>query len=1194
MKVLKVLLFVLAGLVLLAALAAGLAFVPGVQRWALHRAVAGVPGLTLHADRVLVRPSRIELDGLALTARGTAVNVPALRAEVDLWRFWRRGELVVARIEARGFDIAFAPTDETPAAAPTPAARAPFPGFLAPARLPFPLTVGKAVLDGKFRFAGPGGATAPAAQLALEGGGLAPGGKFEGTLQATVERPVPGSDVARLTFDGRFAAGESADLRIESLTLSALIAAQGENLPAERQLQVALELAQPAAGGAESATLSIELPRPTGVAARLVTLKLKHEPARGTIDGEWRLQARRAQLADFIRGRTLPDFDGVSSGKFSFAPATGDAAGEGTVALTTGSLAGVRPELASLGALQLDATFAAARKGDVLSLSRLETSVSRGRAQILRVKSLQPAAYNVATSTVAFAEPANDLVQVEIAGLPVAWLQPFLPGVEVSGREIVGSFAVGAAADGSRLALRALQPFAVAGVTVRRAGATLIEGANLSLSPRIEHSAAGTNALVPDLTLTTPGGDRLEAHLDVRATHDAGVTTLGFAAALRTVVPTLLKGVLPANAGGLQADLTVAGALRGSELALQTAMLRAKRGNGLALAEVETRQPFTLFLDSLTVRPEKAGDPLARVAVSGVPLEWLRPWLDGWQVSGDLAGGEVLVQTDGTDNLALETVRPFAFRDLRVARDGKLYADELQGELALKARGSRERVQIDTVSMDLRRGAESFLRLAGAFSYFAGADARFEGNGRFEADAVRLLALPPLAAYATLAHGRLSGDGEFSYGAKPRAKLNLRGRELVGREGAVAWGNVGIAADVSTADDGTMTFTLPVTVDNAGRKSVLQLGGTLRTAAAPSTVSAALTADQVYLDDLRALATLARGVPEAEPAAKPAAPKGTNGTAKTETPAPPKPDAKPAWAGLTGRLDVDVKRISGEDYEISGLKTALALEPERVALEKLEGRFKDSPLSAAGALTFTAGKPEPYALQATFSFPGFDTGAFFKAVEPSRPPVLETTGTMKAELRSQGATLPATLAATKGGFELTAGKGVYRGLGRMTEKVSTAVAIGQNLLGLIGRGSEKTDSAAAAVSEIAAYLGEIPFESVVVRAQRGEDLKLAFQQFELRHPEVRLFSTAATVGWDASVPFEKQPQRFEFRLAVKGERAKRWAERGYLETQPDADGFFLFTQPIAITGTVANPNANEFYLKLGQAGVGELLKRLGN
>ena len=181
------------------------------------------------------------------------------------------------------------------------------------------------------------------------------------------------------------------------------VAADVEHFAPGQFFQLALDVKQPQPGAPEIASLTVELPRTTGVAARLVALQLKHDAARGVIDGEWQLQARRAQLVDFLRGRNWPDFDSVSSGKFSFSPSTGDASSEGTFTLTTGSLAGVKPELAAVGSLQIDASFAAGRKGDAVNLARLETTVAQGRNAVLKVKSLQPATYDLKTSTVAFA-----------------------------------------------------------------------------------------------------------------------------------------------------------------------------------------------------------------------------------------------------------------------------------------------------------------------------------------------------------------------------------------------------------------------------------------------------------------------------------------------------------------------------------------------------------------------------------------------------------------------------------------------------------------------------------------------------------------------------------------------------------------------------------------------------------------------
>ncbi|MBK8476048.1 MAG: hypothetical protein IPL39_06955 [Opitutaceae bacterium] len=1069
------------------------AMLPVVQRAAALRAAARVPGLTLRLERLSVGWGSAEVRGLEAEYQGNRIRIPQLDAEYSGMAFLLRRELRVQSLAVPDFVLSASPEVvqvSGTSTAPVPASpAAAFAGFLAPITLPFPVAIDSAELAGRVELpAGRG------LQFSVHGRLLAPGA--EAAPAVRLDWTDAGGDAGALRelhWVGEVRIRETATGAISQLALDGVLAADAAAGSAGRGLRVNLTARHEAAGGPETVEASVRLPAAKPGQDPLVWVQVEHRPGDGRVTGDWSVRARRDQVVVLAPKAAWPEFTAEAKGHFSGSSATGDFA-------TTGHATGDVSQLRKLGAAfagfealtgQMD--FAVERTGPDVKLSKLEATVDSGSAHVLRVATLQPVGYRLDTGEVAFAQPENDLLRLEIVALPVAWLQPWLAGCTVEGREITGTFAVAAAADGRRVVLRAPQPLVLDTLTVRRAGKVLLDRARIALSPRIEHAGMATRLLVSDLVLTTEVGDRIDGTIDLNL--DRGALTLDFASTVRGTLPTLLRPFAPVALGALQVEADLAGVWSQNSLALRTAKAALRRNGGGAVFAATALQPLTLRLSDGELVPERPGDPAARFEFGGLPLAWLQPWLTDATLDGTLGSGECRLQGAGRD-WTVETLRPLAFSGVRYARGGRTIVEGFEGQLGLRANVRDDSWAVENLDLQLRPGA-------------------------------------------LLAGGMLK---------------------------------VGLEAKQDAAGRGSLK--LPMVIDSGGRHTAFRLEGEWSAGAAgPVSATARLTGDTVHLRDLSWLGALPSAVAQAT-AAPPPAPVGKK-KPKTAAAVRPAKDERPFWAGLGGRLEVEVQRLVLEAEEITGVQAVAVCDAQHVALEKLSGRTKSAPLAAKIGVTFDSAKDQPYALQGDCSFPGFDLGALLRAAVPGEEPTVETVLDITAKVEGQGATLDDLVAGVRGDFVLKGGPGVLRIKDKRVEK---AQALGGLVLGLLSK--DKSQPAVTAGSRLLEELREFRFEQLDASLLRAEDLNLQVRTLDIRSANKR-FTGSGVAKHVTGKEVIEYPLQLELRLAGKDDFAALLEQARLLDGTKDELGYLVMREPFPVSGTLVKPDWKKMLLLFG-------------
>jgi hypothetical protein len=282
---------------------------------------------------------------------------------------------------------------------------------------------------------------------------------------------------------------------------------------------------------------------------------------------------------------------------------------------------------------------------------------------------------------------------------------------------------------------------------------------------------------------------------------------------------------------------------------------------------------------------------------------------------------------------------------------------------------------------------------------------------------------------------------------------------------------------------------------------------------------------------------------------------------------------------------------------MTGLTGTVAIEPVRLALQKLEASFSEtSRLAAKLEMRFTGG-PMPYRLTGDYSLNDFDVGRLFKALEPGKPATVDGLFTVAGKLSGNGETPARALDRVQGDLQLTSRQGIFRGLQRTSNKLSMtskAVELGASVLGSIF-GSEKATKTAEKVAgqayfvdQLAQGLGEIHYDLLSVHLSRDELLNMNLQDVSLVSPEIRLVGRG-DVTYVAGKSLLDQPLNATLNFSARGKIEQLLDKLSALDGTKDELGYVRAKAPVVLEGTLARPDPTAFFTKLGTSKLSEFL-----
>lgn len=1159
------------------------AMVPAVQRWFLLRQLASVPHLRADVQSVVAGFDRITLIGLHAEQDARSARIARLEMDWSWWAFVARRELRLSRVEATGVFVDLSRASPAPAGAGAVAAPAALPGVLARIELPYVLHLAGLSIEGTGRLPAAPGRPAIETRFTLVGGGIAPGRTGEVRITAALRDPSPGAQVSGLRAQVNLRLEQGADRRFHRVELKATVDPESTAFAAGDQLQIAAALHQAADGERYAVAVSTGL---GASAQKLLSFDARLASGQPAFSGDWHLDARSTQVQPYYLGGVLPRFVAAGEGTFTFNPVSGAVAVDGRLDATAGELENWQPRLRPLGEVRLASTFNLAREGAVLSLNRLELTLG-GTADVLRVVAHRAARLNLTERTVQIGPAGSgEVLRVVLDGLPLAWVRPFVTAADVSGGTITGEFAL--VSEEGRATARAIRPLAVDVFNVVVAGRSVLF--NAAVVADFDASAVGAQwqLAMRNFSLQAPSGDRVRAA--GLLSYDSGpVPALRAKAGYETELPHLADALLP-GLGAVRTRGSVDAVLRGTELELQQWSEQVNDTAGASLLGVQTLQPLAVDLATRRPRPPVAGQPDAlRIAIDRAPLAALllgrRP---PQPLAGRIEGAEFIVGLRD-DVLLLRTTRPGRALGFTFGPAAAPWLQDLSVEFAPSAEWSPARASARTGDIRLRSAAGDDLgALNGELSFQQGTEAR--ATLAFQLNLPGLATQPALARIAAVAQGRASGEvrGVLAAdgGGRVEARATLNG--LVARQGGAALPVANLSLQAAFTPDRRVTIEAPLLLDRAGERSDATLRAALVADGTGFSGDARITAEKIALEDLLTVFGVFAGpLALAAPAPAPA----------PALPADVTADPRPAWTGFTGALALDVKSVArGTDWAMSNLLAELAVTATEVSLKELRADFgAESRLRAKGALAYT-GEPRPYRLSADFTLTEFDAGKLFRVLDTARAPTVEGLFSTRGRLEATGLTLDDTLSHWRGQAELTSRQGVFRGLKRSTDRLSTAskaVELGAALGSLLGservrETAEKLAGNAYLVDQLAAALGEFKYDQLFVRLARDQSLDVDIEELRLLAPELRL-AGKGVVTHDPAKGILERPLRFSTTLAARGPVEEILGKLRVLDVAKDDLGYSRMRDSIFVGGTLARPDPTQFFARLAASRLSDFL-----
>lgn len=583
------------------------------------------------------------------------------------------------------------------------------------------------------------------------------------------------------------------------------------------------------------------------------------------------------------------------------------------------------------------------------------------------------------------------------------------------------------------------------------------------------------------------------------------------------------------------------------------------------VASIRALQPFEFNLSTAELHVADPAADLMGLTLTGLPVEWAKPFLGELQLSaGGLSGELAGSARDG--GLSVRTRRPLTLSAVTLNQPDRPILQGVDVSLTASADYTPRGWQAQIVELTLRREGRLLLSLDAKAGQLAGATEVLKATGRWSADIPGWLMQPIAAGKLALTSGSAQGDFNASLdGTKAiETKLTLSNLVAANKEPLPV-----ITAHFrgDLAPDGKLTFNLPLRLEQADRKSDLQLAGTYTPAPAAALIDAQLTGELVYLRDAQLLAVALPGATEEEPVSGEKSAEGTAGA---------------PWAGVGGKITLALKKvIYGESFEVTDVNGSVRIEPQSLQLDAVHAKFgPESDVKVGGGVVFSGTESQPYAVHSDVALRNFDAGAAFRAVDPAKLPTVEGKVSVSGKMDGRGATLADAIEAAHGDLQVTGKSGLFRALSSdlrdRVQKTQTTVETIGGILGAV-TGSEKyTDIAnkSQILTEISSALAEIPFDQMVATAVRDEKLNIVLKDFTVISPEVRL-TGGGEIRHVEGVSILAQPLTLQLNLGARGRFAALLKRAGLLDSTQDSLGYTGFVTPIKVRGTLAATDTTE-------------------
>lgn len=564
---------------------------------------------------------------------------------------------------------------------------------------------------------------------------------------------------------------------------------------------------------------------------------------------------------------------------------------------------------------------------------------------------------------------------------------------------------------------------------------------------------------------------------------------------------------------------------------------------------------------------------LLRVELKGIPLAWAQPVLGETGVTGDdLRGGFVANVRSG--RLVLRPTEPLSVQDLTVARAGQGWVEAVDFSALATLDYAPTGWQADVASLSLRRDGRSLAEITLKAARAGGTDQPVNLTGTYALDLAALVEQPALVAYRSLQSGRAEGDFTASLAAVQglAAKLLLSDLAVAEELGLPA---IRLEIRADRLADGTIKAQVPTTFTRNGRVSDLTLAATLKPTASGHGLEAVLTGTEVFLSDVQVLAALAGS----EPA-------GAGGAA------PPR-EATAPWAGLTGRIALDLKKVVySPSLTVNGVVGSLVIGPNALTFEELSaGLPGGAGLRASGDLAYDPRRSRAYGLRADVTLSQFDPVPLFRSINPTALPPIEGRFDVASKITGEAADLGGLSAGATGTFRLTSRGGVLRALSVDSSEFARTGSRIASVAGLIGLATGDTRALKygdrlKAASELAQQLAAVTFDQLTVDLERGPGNDLVIRDLSLISPTIRLLGNGR-IQHQPGVALWSQPLALQLQLGARDKLAENLRTLKLTGESTDSLGYTPLLENLQIDGSLSSVGTAMLRDRLMQALAGQ-------
>jgi hypothetical protein len=574
---------------------------------------------------------------------------------------------------------------------------------------------------------------------------------------------------------------------------------------------------------------------------------------------------------------------------------------------------------------------------------------------------------------------------------------------------------------------------------------------------------------------------------------------------------------------------------------------------------------------------------LVHISLKGLPLAWARPFAPADLIfdGGDVRG-ELIARAD-QGGFAVRTVSPVQIDRLTVAQSGKELVRALDLSVALAGSHTPAGWQADVSEIAARNGGATLLTLAVKAAQSSGANQPIKATGRLRADLPALLAQPVAKEFSVLSGG--AADFEFSASvtdALQQLSLKLAATALRSREGnALPAVSSDLRADIHA--DGRIELNVPLVFDLAGRKSDLDLTGTLKTSTAGLALDAQVLSRELYVDDLKTFAALqpVSSAPAPQPQTKPS-PTSTPPTSPTT----PAPDQKPIWDGVTGNVKLALKKVvyaaNQPPVEVS---TSVKIAPDALTLESLNAVFPDGAAAKVnGVIKFQPGETEPYDVNTNVSATNFDPQPFLQAANPGKPPTVEGKFDLTGKLTGRASSLDRVVDTANVDAQLVSRGGQFNGfvtsalaanVGKLqenTSKLGSVLSIAGSVLGKseLARAGERARAGADTIKRLVNF----NFDQLNIDiAHRAGAAKTEIKNFSILSPDMRLLGGGSIDSQSGLKSILQSAMNLDLQMAVRGAQAEDLRILELLKKEADELGYTALMERFSVKGTPSQPDA---------------------